>query len=119
MDATYANMLVWRSLGNVVGYGYSNAVCNYIKIYIVVSLIILALICYIICEWVAAGEKTYAVEKDSNETDGVGWDNNGEVSITNYAESEKFQGSTYNNDNKMSGTDIGFCFKYLIMKSLL
>ena len=73
MDASYANTTFWSSIGTTIGFGYSNALCNYVKIYITLCGGTFALICYYLAEWLVAKEQKYHMDK----SDEFGCENHG------------------------------------------
>lgn len=49
-EAAFSNYRLWESLGFVIAYVYSSAICTSTKLYIVISVLGLGTICYIIVE---------------------------------------------------------------------
>lgn len=49
-EAAFSNYRLWESLGFVIAYAYSTAICAQMKLYIVISVLALGTICYIIVE---------------------------------------------------------------------
>lgn len=49
-EAAFSNYRLWESLGFVIAYAYSTAICAKMKLYIVISVLALGTICYIIVE---------------------------------------------------------------------
>ncbi len=49
-EAAFSNYRLWESLGFVVAYAYSTAICAKMKLYIVITVLAVGTICYIAVE---------------------------------------------------------------------
>ena len=65
IDAAFANMNFWGSIGASVSFGYSNEICNYIKLYLLIGTLVLVMVCYYVVELLVAR----LVEETSEECD--------------------------------------------------
>ena len=54
IDAAFANMQFWSSIGASISYGYSNELCNHIKLYLLTITLVLMMVCYYFAEWLTA-----------------------------------------------------------------
>ena len=46
LDAAFSCFRLWESVGFVISFGYSSFLCTYIKLYILLGLSLLSIICY-------------------------------------------------------------------------
>ena len=74
---------MWGAIGSTIGFAYSNAVCNYIKIYITLTGEVLALLGYYLAEYYAAKHTQYHMDKDAGED--KGYENHG-LEVLDYKE---------------------------------
>ncbi|XP_063773795.1 protein unc-93 homolog A-like [Pseudophryne corroboree] len=51
-EAAFSNYNLWQSLGFVIAFAYSNILCVYMKIYIVLSIMLLGTILYLVVEFI-------------------------------------------------------------------
>ncbi|XP_027699366.1 protein unc-93 homolog A-like [Vombatus ursinus] len=67
-EAAFANYRLWESLGFVIAFGYSTFLCVYIKLYIVISVLILSVVFYgtvEVLEHIKPPETSVSEEKES------------------------------------------------------
>uniref|UniRef100_A0A8C5WBV4 Protein unc-93 homolog A n=1 Tax=Leptobrachium leishanense TaxID=445787 RepID=A0A8C5WBV4_9ANUR len=57
-EAAFANYRLWESLGFVIAFAYSNFLCVYVKLYIVLSIMILGMILYLVVEFLEYKKKS-------------------------------------------------------------
>ncbi|KAJ7411563.1 Protein unc-93 A [Willisornis vidua] len=53
-EAAFANYRLWESLGFVIAFGYSTKLQVYIKLYILLSVLVLSMVTYGVVEWIEA-----------------------------------------------------------------
>ncbi|XP_075123892.1 protein unc-93 homolog A-like [Leptodactylus fuscus] len=56
-EAAFANYRLWESLGFVIAFAYSNLLCVYIKLYVVLSVLLLGMILYLVVEYLEYRKK--------------------------------------------------------------
>ncbi|KAM4694701.1 protein unc-93 homolog A-like [Discoglossus pictus] len=56
-EAAFANYRVWESLGFVIAFGYSNYLCVNVKLYVVLSVMLLGMILYLVVEYLEHRKK--------------------------------------------------------------
>ncbi|XP_069589840.1 protein unc-93 homolog A-like [Ranitomeya imitator] len=50
-EAAFANYRLWESLGFVIAFAYSNFLCVYVKLYVVLSILLIGIILYLVVEY--------------------------------------------------------------------
>ncbi|KAM8952973.1 protein unc-93 homolog A-like [Pelodytes ibericus] len=50
-EAAFANYRIWQSIGFIISFAYSNFLCAYVKLYVVLSNMILGMILYFVVEY--------------------------------------------------------------------
>ncbi|KAM8952971.1 protein unc-93 homolog A-like [Pelodytes ibericus] len=56
-EAAFANYRIWESLGFVISFAYSNFLCVYVKLYIVLSIMLLGMTLYLVVEYLEYRKK--------------------------------------------------------------
>ena len=64
--AAYAHRQFWQAIASTIGWTYSSLLCNYVKLYILLSLLVLAIIGYYLAEWLATKHKTQIKQEQTN-----------------------------------------------------
>ena len=75
IDAAFANLQLWSSIGASISYGYSNELCNYVKLYLLLGFVVVAMGGYYTTEWLATRLDSSTIEPKV-EDDSVIIDNN-------------------------------------------
>ncbi len=63
-EAAFANYRMWESVGFIIGYSSSAFLCVFEKIYILVALLVVAVVCYVIVELLIMRKK--AIQKQAS-----------------------------------------------------
>jgi hypothetical protein len=50
-EAAYSNFRLWESLGFIIAYAYSTYLCITVKVYILISLMVIGMAGYLTVEW--------------------------------------------------------------------
>ncbi|XP_053568197.1 protein unc-93 homolog A-like [Bombina bombina] len=66
-EAAFANVCLWESIGFVIAFGYSTFLCVSVKLYILLSVIVIAIILYAVVEYIEYQKPSTVVEKEPNE----------------------------------------------------
>ena len=68
-DAAFANFRFWEALGFCISYGYSPALDQKVKCYIMLGILLVAIIGYSACEWLVSEEAAKQTDLDLEEED--------------------------------------------------
>lgn len=61
-EAGYSNFKLWEATGSVITYAYSPYLCSNVKLYILIGLLSIGMLCYLIIEY-TGGVKKVEVRK--------------------------------------------------------
>lgn len=56
-EAAYSNFRLWESLGSVITYAYGPFLCTHLKLYWLIFLLLIGIICYSIIEYKYSKQK--------------------------------------------------------------
>ncbi|XP_053316256.1 protein unc-93 homolog A-like [Spea bombifrons] len=68
-EAAFANFSLWESVGFVIAFGYSNVLCVYMKLYILLCVVVLGIIMYAVVEYMEYVKTSAPVKEAPKETE--------------------------------------------------
>lgn len=64
-EAAYSNFKLWEATGSVITYAYSPYLCTDTKLFVLIGILVIGVICYLIIEFITNQTKKIQIQDDN------------------------------------------------------